>query len=124
MPKHQEQEQVSINLLGEGTSIIGDINSRGDMRIDGTVTGNITSSGKVIIGPTGIIEGDVRCRNFDISGIFKGKIEVSEHTTLKETARFEGDLKTNKIAIEPGAIFSGVCQMERKSTDQKGDFKN
>ncbi len=116
MPKFQEPEQVSINLLGEGTRIIGDINANGDLRIDGTVNGNIISSGRVIIGNAGIVEGEVKCRNFDVSGIFKGKVGVYEHTILKENARFQGELTTSKLAIEPGAIFSGTCQMETKQS--------
>jgi len=112
MAKVKEQEIPSINLLGSGTTVKGDIKLAGDFRIDGTLIGNIDCKGKVVVGSSGVIEGEINCQNADFSGIVKAQVKVAELLTLKESARFSGDIVTNKLAIEPGAKFSGSCQME------------
>ena len=66
-----------------------------------------------MVGPTGKIDGEIQCQNADFSGEIKATVKVSELLTLKETARFSGDITTGKLAIEPGAKFSGTCTMEQ-----------
>jgi cytoskeletal protein CcmA (bactofilin family) len=102
---------ASINLIGNGTGIVGDINSNGDMRIDGSLKGNIIISGKLVVGPSGTIEGNVQCQNADVSGEINGKITVSELLSLKASAKVLGDIITGKISIEPNASFTGTCNM-------------
>ena len=102
----------SINLLGSGTEVTGDIRSNGDIRIDGILTGSINSAGKVVVGSTGRVNGEIFCLNADISGEVSARIKVSELLSLKSTAKVEGDIVTNKLAIEPGAVFTGACKME------------
>jgi cytoskeletal protein CcmA (bactofilin family) len=109
--KNAGNEGSAINLIGSGTQINGDINSSGDVRIDGTLTGNISLSGRLVIGPKGKIEGNVTCQNADVSGEIQGKVNVSEILALKNTAKILGDIATGKISIEPGAIFTGTCNM-------------
>ena len=101
----------SINLIGAGTVIEGDIRSAGAIRIDGTVFGHVHSKAKVVVGTTGVIEGDVNSQNADISGTIKGKINVSELSFLKSTARITGDIVTGKLVVEVGASFTGSCNM-------------
>ena len=76
-----------VNLIGVGTTILGDITSSGDIRVDGTLKGSINTKGKVVVGSTGIVEGDVVCQNADISGELKAKISVSELLALKSTCK-------------------------------------
>lgn len=106
-----ESDGASINLIGNGTSIIGDINSNGDFRIDGTLKGNITINGKLVVGSTGKIEGNMTCQNADISGEIHGKVTVSELLILKAISKLLGDIITGKISIEPNATFTGTCNM-------------
>lgn len=101
----------SINLIGNGTCITGDVNSNGDIRIDGTLKGNISISGKLVVGPSGKIEGNVICQNADISGEIHGKINVSELLSLKASAKILGDIIAGKLSIEPNATFTGTCNM-------------
>lgn len=110
MVKPNETNGV-VNLIGVGTTISGDITSSGDIRVDGTLKGSINTKGKVVVGTTGVVEGDVVCQNADVSGELKAKVSVSELLTLKSTAKLDGDIITNKLAIEPGANFSGSCSM-------------
>jgi cytoskeletal protein CcmA (bactofilin family) len=111
MAKTIVPETPSINLIGAGTTVKGDIKSTGDFRIDGTLVGSINSQGKVIVGSTGKLEGEIICQNADISGEVKARIMVTELLTLKASAKLTGDITINKLAIEPGARFSGTCAM-------------
>jgi len=104
-------EVSGTNQILTGTTITGDIVCDGNIRIDGTLKGNLTANGKVVIGPSGIIEGELNCQNADISGSVKAKVTVAELLTLKATSKLTGDINTNKLAIEPGANFTGACSM-------------
>ena len=112
MVKNKEEEVPSLNLLSAGTVVKGEIKLSGDFRLDGTFIGTINCKGKVVVGPTGSIEGEIICQNADFSGEVKATVKVAELLTLKETARYTGDITTNKLSIEPGAKFSGNCIME------------
>lgn len=111
-----ETDSNSINLVGVGTVITGDINSNGDIRIDGTLNGNLVTKGKVVVGETGKANGEINCKNSDVSGEIEGKIIVSELLSLKATSKINGDIIANKLAIEPGARFTGNCNMNGKSS--------
>lgn len=118
MAKITEAEHTSINLIGNGTTIKGEIKSNGDIRIDGTLVGQVYSKGKIVVGNTGVIEGEIYCQNADFSGNIKAKVEVSELLTLKATSRLTGEIVTNKLAIEPGARFTGTCTMDKNTSDE------
>jgi cytoskeletal protein CcmA (bactofilin family) len=102
---------AAVNMIGAGTVITGDIQSKGDIRVDGTLKGSVNTSGKVVLGKDGVIEGDVVCMDADISGTIKAKISVAQLLSLKSTAKLNGDIITNKLSIEPGASFTGSCSM-------------
>jgi cytoskeletal protein CcmA (bactofilin family) len=111
MAKYNETDNTTINLISNGTDITGDIKSNGDIRIDGSLNGNLSTKGKVVIGPTGRITGEVICKNSEVSGIIEGKIVVSQLLNLKASSKITGDIVTAKLAIEPGARFTGTCNM-------------
>ena len=104
-------ESPARNIIGNGTLIKGEVESNGDIRIDGKVVGSVKSTGKVVIGQNGIVEGEINCKTADFSGIVKGTVNVEELTTMKSTSKMEGDLYTKQLFIEIGAIFTGKCQM-------------
>lgn len=104
-------ENPSVNIIGAGTTIEGDIKSEGDVRIDGTLNGSLSTKGKLVLGATGSVEGEIVCQNADISGTINGKIKVAELLSLKNSTKLTGDIITNKLSIEPGASFSGSCTM-------------
>ncbi|MDD2412688.1 MAG: polymer-forming cytoskeletal protein [Bacteroidales bacterium] len=114
MAKNYEQEIPSINLIASGTIFKGDITSNGDFRIDGTLIGSITSKSKVVIGTTGVVDGEIHCQNADFSGKIKADVKVGELLTLKSTSNLIGNLTIGKLAIEPGAQFTGNCSMENE----------
>ena len=110
MGKPQDSTGV-VNLIGVGTTIVGDVTSSGDIRIDGSLSGSVNTKGKVVVGTTGMVDGNVNASNADISGELNGAISVSELLSLKSTAKLDGDIIANKLAIEPGASFTGSCSM-------------
>jgi cytoskeletal protein CcmA (bactofilin family) len=111
MAKSNEMENHTINLIGTGTIIDGNIVSNGDIRIDGSLKGNLSTKGKVIVGDTGKISGEVNCKNFEVEGSVDGKVFVSELLSLRAKSKILGDITTSKLAIEPGAVFTGKCDM-------------
>jgi cytoskeletal protein CcmA (bactofilin family) len=111
MAKNFEPENKLPNIIGQGTRIVGDIETNGDIRIDGNIEGNVNSKGKVVIGSNGLIKGEVFCSNAELAGTLNGKIAVSELLSLKASSKVTGDIKTGKLNIEPGAIFTGTCNM-------------
>ncbi len=118
--KSTSSESSSVNIIGAGTKIEGDIITNGDIRIDGSLTGSINVKGKLVVGASGMVEGEIICQNADISGVIKGKIGVAELLALKASAKLTCDIITNKIAVEPGASFSGSCSMGGVIKDIKG----
>lgn len=100
-----------VNKLVEGTKIIGDIISETNIRIDGEVQGNITTSAKVVIGENGMLKGNLTCQEADIEGRIDGKLMVEGLLILRESSNIQGDIYTNKLHIEEGAIFLGSCKM-------------
>jgi len=108
---YPETPSQNINLISTGTKITGDIHADGDIRIDGYLKGNIKSKGRLVIGSSGIIEGEILCTNIEVSGNFKGKISAAELLTLKSTAVVSGDIVATKLSVEPGSLFTGTCQM-------------
>jgi cytoskeletal protein CcmA (bactofilin family) len=119
MSKMNSTDSPSINMIGSGTVIEGDIKAHGDMRIDGSIKGSINVKGKLVIGPTGVVDGEVVCQNADFMGTIRAKVTVSELLSLKATAKLSGDLITNKLSIEPGADFTGSCSMGGVVKDMK-----
>lgn len=114
----------AINMIGAGTVITGDIKSKGDIRVDGSLNGSIDTEGKVVVGQGGIVEGDVICKDADIAGVLKAKISVSQLLSLKSSAKLNGDIITNKLSIEPGASFTGSCSMGAVIKDIKDGGKS
>ncbi len=118
MAKVIETEQKQLNNIGAGTSINGDITCSGDIRIDGSLIGNLKVQGKVVVGTSGMIKGEVTCKNSQIEGKIEGKIIVAELLSLKATSSIIGDIATKKLAIEPGANFTGSCKMNGAAAAQ------
>jgi cytoskeletal protein CcmA (bactofilin family) len=108
-----------INLIAKGTRISGDIISDGDLRIDGAITGNLDTKGRLVIGISGSIEGDISCKSCEIAGTQKGKLLVSELLSLRASSSVSGDVVTGKLSIEPGAFFAGTCTMSDESASNE-----
>ena len=115
MAKEMETANT-INLVANGTSVTGDIASDSGIRIDGKLKGKMklfrTGFAMEVIGNPGQVNGDIVCKQIEVSGLVNGNIHAAELVSLKATAKINGEIITRKLAIEPGAVFTGSCRMD------------
>ena len=124
MKNSKQQDQLSFqNIIAKGTKVVGDFFSEGDLRIDGTIEGNINTPGKVVVGKEGLIKGKLECSNAYFEGKLTGTLELTGTLTLKDSAFIEGDVITQKLAVEPGATFNVNCTMKGAVKDINGQRK-
>ncbi len=109
----------SATLISQGTTLNGDVASESDLRIDGTVKGNVICSAKIILGTSGMVEGNVTGVLADIAGKVIGNIEVKELLQMREECNVEGNIMAAKLQIEPSATFNGRCQMAQPAARPK-----
>ena len=102
----------SVDVIEKSTKIIGNIFSKADFRIDGEVEGNITTSGKVVVGNNGKISGKLNCSNADISGNISGNIEVNETLSLMSDSYVQGERITGKLSVEEGSQVDATISMK------------
>ncbi len=119
--KSNPNQVLERNIVGKNTSLVGDINSEGDFRIDGKVEGNIKTSGRVVIGQEGSVDGTIECAHADIEGKFSGKLNVDQMLSLKATASISGEVVLGKLSVEPGATFNASCNMKGSIKSLKND---
>lgn len=102
---------TSYNILTYGSKIEGNITAESDFRVDGFIKGTINSSGKVVVGEQGLVDGNINCSCAEVMGEIKGNVVASDTLSLKSTAKMSGDIKIQTLIIEPGAVFVGTCDM-------------
>lgn len=105
-----EQKAGSINIIGVGTEIKGDLSTKGDIRIDGKITGDVKSKAKVVVGTTGEVLGNIFSESAEIAGLVTGDLNTIEILFLKTTANVKGNVSSNKLVVENGANLVGHCQ--------------
>lgn len=113
-----EPEKPNVNMIGSSTRVQGSIETDGDLRIDGLVNGEIKVKGKLVVGSSGKIEGNIHCQNADVSGKVKGDIHVENLLMLRDRSCLDGNIFVNKLSIEQGANFQGSCKMNEISVPQ------
>lgn len=106
------ETSTSQNIIAQGTTIVGDIVSKGPFRIDGSIEGNVKTPGKVVVGKSGSIIGTLQGDNADFEGKFSGKLHLTGTLSLKSTAQIDGEVIIGKLAVEPGATFNATCSMK------------
>ncbi len=119
MAKLNDSSSFLTNMITSGTNIVGDITCNSDIRIEGNLQGNLSVKGKLVLGATGEIRGEITCQNCDIEGKVEGRITVQELLSLRATAKVDGDIESSKLAIEPGAVFTGSCSMKQRVAEVK-----
>ena len=102
----------SVDVIESSTKVVGDIVSKADFRIDGLVEGNITTTGKVVVGASGKISGKLNCSNADVSGSISGHIQISETLSLMSESYIQGDITTAKLSVEEGAQVDATIVMK------------
>ena len=114
----------ALNVLGEGTTIEGNLTSTGDLRIDGIVNGNVETKGKCVLGLSGKIVGNIHAKSCDISGKVDGNVKVADLLLVKSSGKINGDINTAKIVVENGGEFNGSCTMGNAVSMNAGSDKS
>ncbi len=109
----------SSNIIGKGTLVEGNIETFGNIRVEGKVNGSVKSKSKIVLGQSSLIEGNIVAQNAEISGEVRGVVEISEQLILRPSATIDGDIITNKLIVEAGASFNGGCKMGVSQTEIK-----
>lgn len=112
------------NMISQGTKIVGNISSNSDFRVEGNIEGELKTSGKVVVGKSGVISGSLIGENADFEGSFSGKLKLGGMLTLRSSAYIEGEVEISKLSVEPGATFNATCTMkggvkELKNSEEK-----
>jgi len=105
--------------IDKNTVLKGAINAKTDIRIDGTLEGEVETVGRVIIGKDAVVSGKVLCANADIEGVFKGNLTVSGSLSLKAGSNVEGEVFIQKLIVESGATFNANCSMHSEEDGVK-----
>jgi len=101
----------ALNSLVSGTVVSGTVSSESHIRVDGKIEGKLYCKAKIIIGPTGFVQGEIRCENAFIEGKFDGELYVNELLNVRENANIKGEVQTKKLIVQSGATFNVTCQM-------------
>lgn len=117
--KVAEEMSNSSNIIGKGTILEGSLETFGNIRIEGKIIGDIKTKSKAAFGQSSHIDGSVLAQNAEVAGHITGTVEVTEVLVLKPTAVVDGDIITNKLIVESGAVFNGGCKMGVKSKEIK-----
>ncbi|PXV60107.1 cytoskeletal protein CcmA (bactofilin family) [Dysgonomonas alginatilytica] len=112
---------VEYSCFSAGVVIEGNLHGNDNIRIDGTITGNINCSAKIVVGQKGIVTGDIACAEIEVSGSLTGNVQVTELLFLHAGSTYRGDALINRIQIEPGAVFFGTCKMPLSQSARIGD---
>ncbi len=121
---HEAPTPSGASIIAAGTTLKGDITSNGDIRIDGTLQGNIQCTAKVVIGSNGVVNGDVGGQQADIMGKVTGTIRVKELLQLKGGCQVNGNIHAGKLQIEPSANFNGQCHMNNSENNLSANTGN
>ena len=113
----EEELNNSSNLIIKGTTIVGNLESQGNIRIEGNFIGKVKSKSKIVLGQSSFVEGEILTHNAEIDGEVKGKMRISELLTLKPSAVIKGDIITKNIHVESGAVINGKCKMTKLPSD-------
>ncbi|MBQ7773407.1 MAG: polymer-forming cytoskeletal protein [Bacteroidales bacterium] len=111
MAKHEVPQINEVSRISAGTEVKGSLISQSDIRIDGVFEGDLIAAGKLVLGENAVIRGNVMCASADIWGKIEGDFTAGDTATFKSSSSFTGQLKTIRICIEMGAVFSGTCQI-------------
>jgi cytoskeletal protein CcmA (bactofilin family) len=106
-----ETQSNTSNIITKGTMLEGNLETNGNIRIEGDVKGSVKTEAKIVIGQSSKIDGDVTAQNAEVEGELKGNIRVYDTLILKPSSLIHGDITTNKLIVESGAAFNGACRM-------------
>lgn len=99
-------------IIGKGTALNGNIASNGNLRVDGTLEGNIETTGHVVIGSSGIITGNISAASLDVAGAVTGNVTTVGNLSIHPTGQLVGDVRVKSLNIADGGVFRGRSEMD------------
>jgi cytoskeletal protein CcmA (bactofilin family) len=100
-----------ISIIGPGMKVVGDCESDGTIRIEGSVEGSVRAGKAVVVGKDGVISGDVATQDAVIAGTIRGTLVAESRLELQATCRIEGDVRARRMQLEEGALLNGTVHM-------------
>ena len=116
MKKNNNFVNGETTVIGAGTVVEGTLKAAMSARIDGTVNGDVTSEGTIVVATEGIVNGNITAAEVKISGAVNGNIVTTGKLELVEKGKLIGDIKTGSLSIAETAVFHGNCRMQEEST--------
>ena len=101
----------AVSVLIASTAIQGNLDTENDLRLEGTVKGEVTVNGKVVLGQSGIIEGTLNAAEAVIHGKITGDLYINKLLQLASTAVIEGDITASQFSVQEGAVYRGKCNI-------------
>ena len=106
--------QPNVNMVSAGTTITGTFQTKSDLRVSGTIDGQVYAESKCIVAESGLVKGDLRTKEADIAGTIEGELVISNRLILRSSAKVIGDITTKVLMVEEGASIDGACRMGDK----------
>ncbi len=100
-----------ISIIGPGMKVVGDCQTDGTLRIEGSVYGSIQAGKAVVVGREGSVEGDITTQDAVIAGAVHGTLVAESRLELQATSHIDGDVRARRMQLEEGALLNGTVQM-------------
>lgn len=112
-----EKPGASANIIGASSTIRGEFQSAGSIRIEGALVGDVTTRSRLVMSEKALVTGNVFADSAEISGRVEGDVRIKGTLFLHEKAVIEGNIFTKRLVVELGAVFNGRCKMGDPSTE-------
>ena len=106
-PSSKGGKATMQNVIGKGTIIEGNIIAEGDLVIEGTVRGDVTTKTSLLIGPSCVVEGNILAQHAEVAGRVKGTVQALGLLVIKSSSMIDGDVLTKNLNVESGSTFNG-----------------
>lgn len=118
--KREDTQGPRLTSLAAGSIFTGECRVQGDMRVDGTIRGNIHCTGRIVIGPEGSVQGNIECEKACLYGNITGDAIIWAELMLKAGCRMQGNISAQRLEIEQDAEFNGTCSTGKDKNEIKG----
>lgn len=110
--KRGHGEAVGISIVSVGTTVTGDVKSKGTVRIEGVVAGRVLSDDTILVQETGRVKGELAAAKIVIAGQMDGNVFARERVEIASKAKLIGDIATPRLKMDEGVLFEGQCTMK------------
>ena len=113
--KHIDNPAGDIEtIIGRNTTITGNINGSGNIRIDGHVDGGVSITGDAVIGENGVVQGDIKAGSLTVAGTITGNVDCDGNLSIHATGQLVGDVHVRSLNIADGGVFKGRSEMDTR----------